>query len=694
MRTEKSDALTYFMGSPDVKSIRNAYDETIRELESYFDTCREAFDERNNFWPGKSRDLRKHGADAFPWDGASDLESYVIEERITRLASLFVQALQRANVRAFPTEGTDAARARIVSSFLKWMTSSGYIPRFMREMELGANYLLERGILITYVGWMQEDKRVIQKLDLEQIESIAPEVADMLNSDDDEEFIVQLKSAFDGVTDKRAKRAIKDLRRIGYAELPTVRRSIDAPEVKTLAPDGDFFFPSYVTDPQRAPYCFWRSYYTAQELENKVITDGWDESFVQHVIEYYSGVNIDSIEAEQEHRRSGTYRDNAYEADELIELIHCYQRLVDPEDGCEGIYLTVFHRDFVSETQQDYAKFELLNGYDDYPVVVTRLSEETKRLYDTRNFSTMLKGLQHQIKAERDCRVDRSSLVTCPPIMHPPNQPPQDWGPGRFIARRRSDDYEFGDVPPNASLEGSIELEKTLQDQADKIVGLDDSEISNIRKQFLVDKYLRHAAEVLKMCFICFQRFGPDYVFFRVTGIPDPMQFDKGSPDENFDITISFDSINTDPDTQESKLKQLVDLVKLDRNGRINMDNLLMSFANSIDPILADSIMQENQDASMEMQKQILDDISKIFSGIEMPARPNGGQVAVQIVQQYLQQPDIMQRMQTDQAFAARIQKYLGQYTFQEQQRVNATEFGQLGTEAAQMGEMQTQEIQ
>jgi hypothetical protein len=172
------------------------------------------------------------------------------------------------------------------------------------------------------------------------------------------------------------------------------------------------------------------------------------------------------------------------------------------------------------------------------------------------------------------------------------------------------------------------------------------------------------------------------------------MQFDKGSPDENFDITISFDSINTDPDTQESKLKQLVDLVKLDRNGRINMDNLLMSFANSIDPILADSIMQENQDASMEMQKQILDDISKIFSGIEMPARPNGGQVAVQIVQQYLQQPDIMQRMQTDQAFAARIQKYLGQYTFQEQQRINATEFGQLGTEAAQMGEMQTQEIQ
>jgi hypothetical protein len=681
------------MGEPDVVSIRNAYDETVRELESYFDVCREAFDERNNFWPGKSRDLRKHGADAFPWEGASDLESFVIEERISRLVSLFMQALQRANIRAFPTEGTDAARAKIVSSFLKWMTSSGYIPRFMREMELGANYLLERGLMITYIGWMQEDKRVVQRLDRQQIEVIAPEIAELLDGEDDEEVIVRLKMAFDGVTDKRAKRAIKDLRKSGYAELPTVRRSVDAPEVKTLAPDGDFFFPSYVTDPQRAPYCFWRSYYTAQELENKVLTDGWDEDFVQKVIQDYSGVNIDSIESEQEHRRSDLYRDNAYEADELIELVHCYQRLVDPEDGCEGIYCTVFHRDFSSETEQDYAKFELLNGYDDYPVIVTRLSEETKRLYDTRNFSTMLKGLQHQIKAERDCRIDRSSLVTCPPIMHPPNQPPQDWGPGRFIARRRPDDYQFGDIPASASMEGSIELEKTLQEQADRIVGLDDSEISNIRKQFFVDKFLRHCAEVLKMCFLCFQRFGPDYIFFRVTGVPDPQQFQKGSPDENFDITISFDSINTDPETQEAKMKQLVDLVRLDRNGRINMDNLLTAVANTVDPILADSIMQEDQDASAEMQRQILDDLSKIFAGIEMPARPNGGQTAVQITQQYMQQPDIMQRMQTDQAFAQRLQKYLSQYTFQQQQLVNANEYGQLGTEAAQMGEMQTQQL-
>ena len=113
-----------------------------------------------------------------------------------------------------------------------------------------------------------------------------------------------LQNSFQGVTEKRAKKALKDLKENGSAELPIVRRQINAPEVKTLAPDGDFIFPPYVTDPQRAPYCFWKTYYTPQELQNKIITDGWDEDFVEHVIDRYRGVNIDSIEREQEGRRS------------------------------------------------------------------------------------------------------------------------------------------------------------------------------------------------------------------------------------------------------------------------------------------------------------------------------------------------------------------------------------------------------
>ncbi len=58
------EALTYVDANPDISALRNAYDETVNELESYFDLCRTSYDDRRNWWPGKSRDHRKHGADA------------------------------------------------------------------------------------------------------------------------------------------------------------------------------------------------------------------------------------------------------------------------------------------------------------------------------------------------------------------------------------------------------------------------------------------------------------------------------------------------------------------------------------------------------------------------------------------------------------------------------------------------------
>jgi len=614
------------------------------------------------------------------------MEAHTIDERITRLVSLFMSSLNRANVRAFPVESTDIARSKLVSSFLKWMVSSGYIPRFKREMELGANYLLERGLLITYVGWHREDRKFLQRLDLAQIGSIAPEVVNLIQEGGEDDALIDLLQAtFPGVTKKRAKKALKDLRKTGEAELPIVRRQIDAPEVKTLAPDGDFFFPPYVTDPQRAPYCFWKTYYTPQELENKVITDGWDEDFVQTMIDRYQGVNIDSIEREQEGRRSTSLTDNAYEAEELIEIVYGYQRLIDQEDGSEGIYCTVFHKEY----SEGYAKFELLNGYEDYPVVVTKLSEDSKRLYDVQTIPDILRGIQNQVKVERDSRIDRNSLATLPPILHPVGQAPTDWGPGRMIPYRRKGDLDFAPTPPSPT--GSIEIEKTMEAQADRLCGLDEtSQISQVRKQFLVDKFLQHSAEVLQMCYKCFQRFGPDSVFFRVTGSPDPVLFNKGNPDENYDIIISYDVLNSDPQTQEAKLQQLTALTQLDRNGRIDINSLLDAAAFSIDPVLADRILQPTEAAQEQVVKQVTDDLAKIYSGIEMPARPNGAQIALQVIQQYASQPDIVARLQSDEAFRARLQKYQGQYTFQMQQAQNA-QIGRIGTEPAQMGDIQTQ---
>lgn len=692
---QEDEALIYKSKEPDVAVLQKAFEDTLTELAPYMEECRVAYNDRNNWWPGKTRSQRKSGPNAFPWDGASDIEAPVISSRINSFVAMCVNALYKANIRATPVEAGDMARARVVSSFLKWMIAS-YIPRFKKEIELSFNYMFERGLAITYVGWKREEQTYLQSVSLDQLAQIDPQLAQsVLDGSADDELIAMLKTVYPSVNDKRAKRALRELRKNGVAEIPVSRQKVNCPYVESLAPDGDFLFPAYTTDPQRAPYCFWRTYMTPQELKNKVVSDGWDEDWVDEVIKRYRGIGVNSFDRPFEMRASRNISLTSAESEDLVEIVYGYQKLIDSEDNSIGVYCTIFNRELTGrlpEGVKPYAKFELINGVEEYPVVVTRLFNESKRLYDTSTFPALLRGSQMQVKVERDSRIDRNSMATLPPLLHPVGNAPTDWRPGGLIPYRRQGEFQFGPQPQYNA--GSAEMETTMLRVADEQVGLNPERVDSVDlRQYFVSRALSHVQDVVRMAFKAFQRFGPEQVFFRVTGVADPMRFDRGNPDENFDIIIGYDVLNSDPENQETKLNALVSLFQFDRNGRINVDSFVELAANAIDPVMADYVLQPAEQASQQIVKHVTDDLTKIFSGIEMPARPNGAQIALQTIQQYASQPDIAQRLQQDEAFKMRLEKYHNQYIFQIQQARNA-EIGRVGTAPASMGGVQTQNLQ
>ncbi len=681
---EQEESMIYAEDGPNVMALADAYDKCLIDLEEYFEACLRSYDDRRNLWEGKSDDLRKQGANAFPWQGASDIEVNVVGERIDAFVAILDQALQRSHIKAFPTSMASMPRASMVSGFLKWMRST-YIPNFRQQMELGANYLLEKGLMVSYVGWKREKRTYLQQVSIEEIAQVSPDLAELIVSGADDEMVLgMLQTAFPDLSSKRAKKAIMDLRKKGLAEVSVPRTSVDCPVVYSCAPDGEVLFPSYVTDPQRAPYVFWRTFLTSQELEKKVTSEGWDADWVENAIERLRGKDSMYLDGE---KLKTIDRLPITDDNDLVMVVYGYQRLIDEEDGSEGIYCTVFH-----PTTEGFAKHELLNGYDDYPFVVTRLSNDQKRMYETQTFSDILRGAQMQIKTERDSRIDRASLATLPPLLHPAGRPPSDWGPGVRVPYRRFGEIQWGPPPPADN--GSVEVEVSMTAQADRAVGLDMSNpISASRQQFVVSKFLDHVRDVLNMAWKLYQRMGPDEVFFQVTGNPNPQVMTKGSADENFSIVVNFDSQSNDPETAETQLKNMVSLVQLDRNGIMDVNKLLEFTASSINPIFADYVLQPAEEAQQKVAKNVTDDLAKIFAGIEVPAQPNGAQMAMQMIQAYVQQPDIMQRAQQDEAFGARLQKYMEQYQFQLQQMQNA-EIGRIGTAPAQMGGVQTQQMQ
>ncbi len=158
-------------------------------------------------------------------------------------------------------------------------------------------------------------------------------------------------------------------------------------------------------------------------------------------------------------------------------------------------------------------------------------------------------------------------------------------------------------------------------------------------------------------------------------------------------IADEFASISPEIyETVENRLGQFVSLLQLDRNGRINVDALLEMSATQIDPIMADAFLQPAEQAQQQVVKMVTEDLSKIYAGIEVGARPNGAQIALEVVRQYVSQPDVMGRLQQDEAFRTRLDKYTAQYQFALTQQQNA-EIGRLGTAPAQMGGVETQTI-
>ena len=653
------------------------YRETVSELEHFINQCRDNFDDRRNSWNGKTQDLRRHGADALPWEGSSDSESMVISERINAYVSLCMFALERAHIRAYPVEVGDAARSRVVSSFLKWMRDS-YIPRFAEEMELAANHLFEKGISVTYIGYEQREVSRLQAMNIDQIASFNPDFAELLMDQNNDDLVIEfLQSTFPKLSTRKAKKALRELRKTGQAELPISIKAVDRPIVQTLSVDTDVFFPPSCVDVQKSNIVHRRVLMTPQEVISKVNTDGWSQEFADEVIKKARGENT----REYDSSHYNTPAESPVEHDNgLVEIIYTYQRLIS-EENAEGIYCTVWSARH--HPQNLHAKYELLNGVDDLPFVVCRLHNDTKRLYDTQSMVDLLRGVQWQVKAERDARIDRASIATLPPSRGPVGRPKPEFRPGGHVTERRPGEYSFMAPPPGDA--GSIEIEATLLQAADRMVGLSaDDPDSQTKRAYYLNKFLMHVRDVMREAYRSYLRYGPDEMLFRVSGVPEPQQFAKGDPNSDLDIAIHFDAqMAQDPEAVETKLTQMLQLVQYDRTGKIDVESLIEVAAAAIDPVLADSIIQPQEAGAAKMARDVAEDLAMIYAGVEVGARPQGAQIAMQIGQNYSQVPDVAQRLQEDEAFSARLTKYFEQYQFQMQQQQNA-EIGRLGTEPAE----------
>jgi hypothetical protein len=546
---------------------------------------------------------------------------------------------------------------------------------FYTQCELSLNHLFGQGLAISYVYWDSHDLKQQQAIKMDEIAQAMPEMAQIIADGSMDAQLVELLKENFKVSKSKGKAMLRELRKDGETTVPITRQVINQPRIKALTPDEDVFFPSWTIDPQQAPYCFHVMKMTPEQLKAKVASEKWDEEWVDACIDS----NARGADDTGNEWRLRDNLDTSGTDDQTIDVIYCYQRLLD-EDDVPGIYCTVL----CSSVPELYGKHALLDyGSGKYPFVVTKLEEVSKRMYSSRSYPELCESLQQVLKVETDALIDRTSLATLPPLEHPMGRAPAAWGPGVKVPYRTPGETHFADTPRFDP--GSVEIRRFITLSADRYFGRNAAGVDPIeaqaKQQAIVDKVFGHLKQVLDQVYDLYQQYGPDEEYFRVTGVNDIQKFAKGAAGERFDFWLSFDVSSQDPAQMVERVKAIAELAGvLDRNGTLDTEKLLQVAVAQILPGASESIMLPTETASAKAMDEERQTIAEIYAGVPPNVKEGDAHEAkLQIFQQWLQQPDIAQKVQQDPALQERIDTYLKQRQMQIMQKQNA-QIGKLGT--------------
>jgi len=681
---------------PDIQWLAEQYDQTVADLGSWIDQGRRNYDTRHCLWDGQSVDERKHGdkdTPAFPWEGASDLRPFVVDQIINADAALMCNSLFRANLAAVPVESGDAQRSAMVTAFMKWMVFS-QMQEIRREAKLLANYVLEKGIGICGVFWETRESKRLRRITMEDIVQTAPELAEFISNPDMTGDVADLvQEHMPSISRRKARKMVTELRTKGETTIGEPVIEVNRPVIRAYSVDRDIYFPVGTTSFQDTPYIFKVDWYTPEQLRRRIRSDGWDKGWVEHVIETCRGEYPDVDVSDQWEK---TYpHDRGYE--NMVKVVCAYWRGTD-EDDIPAVYYTVFNPKVTENYEgKAYAIHNVLDYFPSrYPFVPFTRESINRRLLETRGIPEIAKGKQDEIKVQQDSRIDRTSLATCPPMEYPVGRPVAEWGPAARVPVRRRGEYGFAEIPKFDA--GSIEIENRVEKNLRRYFGRTTDEFdmieSRAQQQDLISDWLGCWKIVFQQVWSLYKQYGPDEEYFRVIGAPadSPELFAKGDDNEKYDFYIDFDAINLDHDKVMEKYRAIAEIVSTyDKYGQTDWGTLLPELVAAIDPSIASRVIMPQDRANAKEILEEQNELAKIFAGMDVDVQPPvNAQLRLQVLQNYVTGSegipalDVQKRLQEDESFRMRLEKRQKQLQFVIMQQQNAVT-GRLGAPAGNM---------
>jgi hypothetical protein len=677
---------------------------------------------RFNEWAGQSPDGRRHGdamdGDALPFEGAPDNRIPLVDTAINEKVRLCKRAFFRAMVQAKPIESGDSPRSANVDSLLGWLRDRAMREELLTEVELSAQYLFgdDPGVVVVEVSWLrdlglerkvltlddvavmfatgEQDPSVVQPDDPRLEPELMAEFMDLVtNPERKTEWLQWLGAMFPGASRKALMAAAKELKTENATELPVPMIRENRPQVQALKLFDEIFFPIGTVDIQRARSIHRREWLSEVELQERVMTLGWDQDVVDEIVKKGRG---QSLLTQPIQWRTGTEWSVTLtgpgravnERDNLFEIWWSYRREAD-DLGVPGITCTTWSS-VVKHSPLKRSVADYPHGK--YPFVLRTRERLGRQTTDSRGMSVPLATHQNEIKVQRDSRGAYVQLLASPPLKTRIQRGAYELvlGPNAQIPVQKMDDFDIVKLP--AFMNESVEMERVTRDEANHYAGMmtvdaDQNRVAMIT-QDETDNFLGLWSAVFGQALSLTQSYMSAAELARITGQQEmEMKLTPADIRGGFDVSIQIDARDLNMESVTAKTKAFGELLGMDSQGVLDRSPYIKWAAYSLDPILARLTITPEGSVTKKMIDEERANVSQMVLGLEPIMSPNGVtnpkfrmETVVQTVQQ---SPRLSQAYQSDEVFRTLVEnysKYLEQQINQEENKV----VGRLGTSPTQ----------
>ena len=695
MPNTKTDVLAIASKNPHVGELLSEYNRAMinssqGNLVTKFDNIRFCR------WPGQTDDGKKHsenrseGDGAWPFEGASDVRTRLIDSTCNELTALLVGAFQKAELRANGTELSDMPVSQIGTTLLRWIRDSKMPQQLYKEATLGAQYALQYGWSAFFVGWQQNISVRTQEISMEQIMGLAQQSGSQvlmelpnLIATAPEQAAEIMQAAMPTLKASDAKRMVRELGETGVTSMDEEYVSRNLPEIVALKPWDEIIFPPETADLQRSRVIFRRTWMSEVELREKITTEGWNPDWVERALQqigksttYY---NINLLPTTTMMVYNGVNYMN------MVEIVYCYTKSLDGD--APAIFYTVICPQAASNRLEDSSSWAIHERLDyahgEYPFVEFRREQLRRAITDTRGIPELATTDQDEIKAQHDSIRDHTAFSTLPPIKVVKRVGAiNKIGPGVSLPVTNQNDYTFME-PPAREPTVAFNLIQRVEQQHAAYFGTNNGNVSpmttQMLQQALVNTWLLSWRSVFRQMFSLCCQYMPAQEIQRITGGQLPQNLSEIH--NEFDINVRFDVMNMDKEYIAQKVDFLTKIKQMDTGGVLNANRITEMLIQAIAPEMAGELILNQEQASQKMFKDVQTDIGMMLLGNEALYQENdpAAQTKMQFAQQVMQNnPKAQQALQQDENFKALFENYVKNLQMSIMQQQNA-QIGRLG---------------